>query len=218
MSDNPFPGPFPASTLSILEAEVERYRQTFDDSIGLLRERSAGQQRVIDALTVEIEQHRAHAREWRETAERLEHELGQERRGRVGTHNHLAVLQAESEQHRRRAEEAQEAVEQLEDEIAQERDERAAEQLRAEALQGEVATLQQDVAATRRELDEFRRVGRDPVHLRQEIELAKEATRNVQSQLSVIQQSSSWRLTAPLRKLMRRLGAKTTEKIFNLPQ
>jgi predicted nucleic acid-binding Zn-ribbon protein len=116
-------------TISNLEAEIEKYRQTLDGTLGALRQRSARQQQELEALTTEVEQHRANVHKWHQAVSTLEKELVQERRQRSDEQRRIVALQ---------------------------------------------------------------------------------------EQLWVMRQSSSWRLTAPMRRIIRSLGGKTTERILKI--
>ncbi len=83
-----------SETMSALEAQVAGYREALDHTLGTLRQQSARQQEVIEALTAEIRQHRLHSAESDAAVQRLECELEQARRDSATREAEFASLTA----------------------------------------------------------------------------------------------------------------------------
>ncbi len=92
-------------------------------------------------------------------------------------------------------------------------------ELRSEAVErqatlAELENMMGSVAAVRDELDQFRRLGADAAAIERAMEGLREQLRVAERQMHVMRESFSWRLTAPVRALVRGLGGTTSDAIL----
>jgi chromosome segregation ATPase len=124
-----------------------------------------------------------------------------------------------------RAARLREVIDALYAQVDQHRTEATAQQGTIESL---LATLEQQeaalaresaaVAALQEEIDRFKHLGPDADAVAGEVASLRKALKTAQRTVWVMQHSSSWRWTALLRTLIRKVGGNTTESILEGPE
>jgi chromosome segregation ATPase len=108
----------------------------------------------------------------------------------------------------------QEIIEALSTEVQQYREQAVEADAVISTLEGALEAERNERAALRNEADQLRRLSHDFTQFQRDLEFTREAMRAAQHEVSLMRLSSSWRYTAPLRALLKRCGATTTEKLL----